>query len=456
MRKTVPLIVASALIMQQIDSTSLATALPAIADSFHVPALRLHSAITIYLLSLGIFLPISGWIADRFGARKVFCAAIAIFTGASLLCAASSGLTMLISARTLQGFGGAMMLPVSRLILVRSVPRGELISAMVLMSMPTTVGPVVGPLLGGFITSVSSWHWIFLINLPVGILGIALTLLFIDDIPPAEGKPFDFIGFLLSGSGIGALILGLDSASRDLNGQVLGLAVAGGTLLVLYVIHSRRAADPILDLSLFRYVTFRSSLGGGSLFRIGFGALPFMLPLLMQEAFGYSPLQSGAITFASAFGALGMRTVTKRILYRFGFRRVLICNSFIAGAFMAIFACFTQATEPLLIIAVVFAGGVFRALQNTSVNTLAYAEIQTSEMSHATAISQMVQRISQSVGVAFAAILLHVFSVGSTHLTTGAFAMSFIIIASVSSFSGLTFLRLPPTAGDILAGRHQH
>jgi Na+/melibiose symporter-like transporter len=231
------------------------------------------------------------------------------------------------------------------------------------------------------------------------------------------------------------------------------LALLGAALISSYVIYAGRVREPIVDLSLFRYATFRASLGGGSLFRIGFGALPFMLPLFLQVAFGYSPLQSGAITFASAFGAVGMRAATTRILHRFGFCRVLLWNSFIAGAFMAMFACFTPATAPLIIIAVVFAGGVFRALQNTSVNTLAYAEIKTSEMSHATVISQMVQRISQSLGVAFSAILLHVLSAGSAKPTTGAFAMSFIIIALICAFSGLTFLGLPATAGDVLVGR---
>jgi EmrB/QacA subfamily drug resistance transporter len=452
-RQSVPLIVASAIIMQQIDSTALATALPSMADSFGVPALSLHSAITIYLLSLGVFLPISGWVADRFGARTVFSVAIGIFTAASLLCAASTSLTGLILARILQGFGGALMLPVGRLILVRSVSPAELVSAMILMGLPAVIGPAVGPLLGGFITTVASWRWIFWINLPVGVLGIVLTTLFIEPVPPSDPKPFDWLGFVLTGLGIGALIFSLDSMGRGGGGETFWLAAGGAAALALYVLHARRAPHPILDLRLFRLPTFRSSMLGGSLFRIGFGALPFMLPLLMQEVFGYTPLESGGITFVSAIGAFGMRTVARRILHRFGFRRVLIWNALIASASMALCASFTAGAAPYVMMIVIFTGGVFRALQFTSINTLAFADASAPEMSHATALSQMAQRISQSVGVAFAATLLHLFSGGAAHPTGHAFMLAFLVVALVSSLSFLSFLALPGTAGDVLAGR---
>ena len=452
-RKSVPLIVASAIIMQQIDSTALATALPSMAESFGVPALSLHSAITIYLLSLGVFLPISGWVADRFGARIVFSVAIGIFTVASLLCAASTSLTGLILARILQGFGGALMLPVGRLILVRSVSPAELVSAMILMGLPAVIGPAVGPLLGGFITTFASWRWILWINLPVGLLGIVLTTLFIDPVPPSDPKPFDWLGFLLTGIGIGALIFSLDTMARGGGGETLWLAAAGAASLGLYMLHARRVPHPILDLRLFRLPAFRSSMLGGSLFRIGFGALPFMLPLLMQEVFGYTPLESGAITFVSAVGAFGMRTVARRILHRFGFRRVLIWNALIASASMALCAGFTVGVAPYVMMIVIFTGGVFRALQFTSINTLAFAEPSAPEMSHATALSQMAQRISQSIGVAFAATLLHLFSAGAAHPTGHAFTLAFLVVALVSSLSCLSFLALPGTAGDVLAGR---
>ncbi len=453
--KSVPLVVASALILQQIDSTAVATALPSIANALNVPSVDLHSTITIYLLSLGVFLPISGWLADRFGARRVFCSAIGLFTIASLLCAAASSVTMLVLARLLQGFGGALMLPTARLILVRSVPKAELVSAMVLMSMPAVVGPAIGPLLGGLIISISSWRWIFWINLPVGILGITFTLLLIKEIPVAERPRFDMLGFLLSSLGIGALILGLDSASHGLNRGALLLACVGIVVLSFYVVHARRFPDPILDLRLFRHPTFRASLFGGSLFRLGFGALPFMLPLLMQEVFGYSPLQSGSITFVSSIGAFGMRTVTRRILHRFGFRRVLLWNSLIASFSMALCGSFTSGTAPAIMVAVIMLGGVFRALEFTSINTLAFAEIKEREMSHATTLSQMAQRISQSIGVATAAALLQFFSPTPSTLTNQAFLISFLIVATISASSCLSFFQLPQTAGDVLAGREK-
>ncbi len=452
-RKTVPLIVASALIMQQIDSTAIATALPTIADALGEPPLALHSTITVYVLSLGVFLPLSGWLADRFGARRVFCLAVALFTFASLLCAASTTLTMLIAARALQGFGGALMLPTARLILVRSVPREELVSAMVLMSMPAVVGPAIGPLLGGFITGISSWHWIFWINLPVGIVAIILTLALIEKVPPTERTSFDFLGFILTGTGIGAVIFGFDSFARGMNSSALVLVVGGIALLGLYIRHARKTRNAILDLRLFRYPTFRSSVTGGSLFRISMGALPFMLPLLMQEVFRYTPLQSGAITFVSTIGAFGMRTMTRRILRRFGFRSVLFWNALIASASMALLATFTPGTAPAVMVAIILLGGFFRALQFTSLNTLTFAETEDSEMSHATSLSQMAQRIAQSTGVAMSAMLLHYFSGGSETLTNFAFAMSFIIIAVISASSCLSFFRLSETAGDVLAGR---
>ena len=454
-RKTVPLIVASALIMQQIDSTAIATALPSIAEALGEPAVMLHSTITVYLLSAGVFLPISGWLADRFGARVVFCSAIGLFTFASLLCAASNSLAMLIAARALQGFGGALMLPTARLILVRSVPREELISAMVLMSMPAVVGPAIGPLFGGFITGISSWRWIFWINLPVGIIAIILTLTLIEKIPVVERSAFDFRGFILSGIGIGAIIFGLDSFAREMDPKALMLTIAGFAVLCVYILHARRSPSPILDLKLFRHPTFRASLSGGSLFRITIGAMPFMLPLLMQEIFHYTPLQSGAITFVSTIGAFGMRTITKRILRGFGFRTVLFWNALIANLLVALCALFAPGIAPAVMVFIILLGGFFRALQFTALNTLGFAEVSDAEMSHATTLSQMGQRISQSIGVAVAALLLQFFSGGSTALTYHAFAMTFIIIAVFSAFSCLTFVRLPQNAGDVLAGRRK-
>jgi EmrB/QacA subfamily drug resistance transporter len=452
-RKFVPLIVASAVIMQQIDATALATALPSMADALHVSALSLHSTITVYLLALGVFLPVSGWFADRFGARRIFCLAIAIFTLASLLCAASTNLSTLVLARLIQGFGGALMLPTARLIIVRSVPRTDLVSAMLLMSMPAVIGPVVGPLVGGFIVSVSSWRWIFWINLPFGVAAILLTIRFIDRIPVEERVPFDFVGFALSGLGVGAVIYGFDLFSDRANSVALLLSVGGMAMLGVYGLHFRRHDNAILDLRLFRHPTFRASLFGGSLFRMGFGAIPFVLPLLMQEVFGYTALQSGAITFVSAIGAFGMRTVAKRILHRFGFRSVLCWNAIVASASIALCATFSADTAPLVMMAVILLGGIFRALQFSSINALAFAEVGPSEISHATTLSQMAQRLAQSMGVAGSAALLNLFSGGAGEPSGQAFSITFVSIGVFSAISILFFRRLSETAGDILAGR---
>lgn len=439
--------------MQQVDSTAVATALPSIAADLGGSPVTLHSIISVYLLSAGVFLPVSGWAADRFGGRRVFCWAIGIFTLASLLCAMSQSVPMLVAARALQGMAGAMMVPTARLILVRSVRRDELVPAMVMMSMPAVVGPTMGPLLGGFITTVSSWHWIFWINLPIGMVAIALTLLLVEKVPTQDRASFDTIGFLLSGLAIGAIILGLDSATRDFSRFSLIQVAVGLVLLVFYIAHARRNRDAILDLTLFRYPTFRASLTGGSLFRIAMGALPFMLPLLMQEVFHYTPLQSGAITFVSAIGAFGMRAIAKYILGRFGFRRVLLCNAVIAGASIALFSTFTDQTAPAVMIVIILFGGFFRALQFTAVNSLAFAQTSEAEASHANALAQMAQRIAQSIGVAAAALLLRSFSGGEDALTDHAFEIAFLLVGLLAALSSVSFVRLPVGAGDELTGK---
>lgn len=453
--RTIALIVASSLIIQQIDSTAVATALPSIASSFGVSSLSLHSTITTYLLALGIFLPVSGWLADKWGARRVFCLAVGLFTIASLACASSVNLEMLILSRFVQGFGAAMMLPTARLILVRSVPRSEIVSALALMSMPAVIGPTVGPLVGGFITGISSWRWIFWINLPVGIVSIAMTLFLIERIPPEKNKSFDWRGFLLSGFGIGAIIFSLDSLVREANWTIFALALAGLISLGFYILHAGRRPNAILDLRLFRYPAFRTSVFGGTLFRIGFGAMPFMLPLLLQVVFGFTPLQSGAITFIGAIGSFGMRALTKFILNRFGFRSVLLWNGLISSLFMGLCATFTNNTPVYLMMLIIFLGGVFRALQFTSLNALTFADVTDKEMSHATTISQMALRISQGIGVALAASLLQFFSGGADNLTNDAFSASIVVIAFMSAAAYFSFSRLSKTVGDALVGREK-
>ncbi|HVY13378.1 MAG TPA: MFS transporter, partial [Alphaproteobacteria bacterium] len=310
-----PLIIATALFMENLDGAVIATALPAIARSLHTDPLRLNFAITSYLFSLAVFIPLSGWMADRFGARTVFRAAIGVFTLSSIACGLSQTLWQLVAARLVQGLGGAMMVPVGRLVLLRTVPKNQLVSAMAWLTIPALVGPVLGPPLGGFIVTYSTWHWIFFINVPIGILGMVLSSLFIKNIREQATPPLDIPGFLLLGLGLSGLVAGFEMAGRNLlPGETVAFLLAGGAIgIALYGFYALRKQHPIVNLRLFQLPTFFAATVGGLLFRIGIGALPFLMPLMLQEAFGLSPLNSGLITFASAIGAIFMKTTATRI-----------------------------------------------------------------------------------------------------------------------------------------------
>jgi EmrB/QacA subfamily drug resistance transporter len=456
-RTLVPLIVACALLMQNLDSTAINTALPAMATALHETPIRLHLAITSYMLALGAFLPISGWIADKYGARRIFRLAIVIFTIASIFCGLSRNFEQLILSRVLQGLGGAMMVPVGRLILVRSVPKAELVAAMALMGMPSLIGPISGPLLGGFITTYWSWRWIFFINVPIGAVGVYLVTRFIENVRESDVAKFDFIGFVLSSFGLAGALYGVDATVSQSRPDPVGVVclVVGVLFCILYVVHAGRSDHPILDLALFKLKTFRVSVTGGSVFRLGVGAVPFLLPLLMQEAFGYTPFQSGLITFVSAAGSFGMRTIARRVLMQFGFRQVLIWNTFTSCALIVACAWFHQDTPRIIMMVVIFFGGLFRSLQFTSLSAIAFADVDSPLMSHATTFSQMAQRLSMSAGVAMSAFVLHKAS-GNGHVTQAAFADAFTVIGVVSAFSLISFVRLDRNAGASLAGRKTH
>ena len=324
----------------------IATSLPAIAASLNEDPIALKLAITSYLVSLAIFIPVSGWMADRYGARTVFRAALAVFMAGSIACAAAGSLGGFVAARFLQGMGGAMMVPVGRLVLLRSIPKSEMVSALAYLTVPAMVGPVVGPPLGGFITTYLDWRWIFFINIPIGLLGIVLSTLYFENIREPDRPPLDLAGFALSGFGLAALMLGLATGGRHLLPMEvsLGCVVAGTIAVIAYVRHARRIAHPLVRLDLLRIPTFRASVLGGSFFRIGVGAIPFLLPLMLQLGFGLNPFQSGLLTFVSAAGALFMKTLAARILRTFGFRAVLTVNAFIAAAFIGANGLFTPAT----------------------------------------------------------------------------------------------------------------
>jgi MFS family permease len=345
--RLLPLIVACALFIENMDSTVLSTSLPAIAIDLGTDPIALKLALTTYLLSLAVFIPVSGWVADRFGARSTFMTAIAVFLLGSVGCAASDSLGALVAGRFVQGMGGAMMVPVGRLVLLRTVPKHDLVQALSWLTIPALVGPMVGPPLGGFITTYFDWRWIFLINLPMGVLGIALAWRFIPDVR-GDARPLDWLGFALAGCGLGAALFGFSTFGRhlvplEIAATTLVLGVAG---LIGYGWHARRHPQPLLDLNLFRLATYRAGVLGGLLFRIGIGATPFLLPLMFQLGFGLSPVQSGLLTFVSAMGAMFMKTLAARILKRCGFRRVLLWNALRRRRF-CVLACSPQHAAPV-------------------------------------------------------------------------------------------------------------
>ena len=453
----IPLIVACALFMENLDSTALATALPAIAASFGESPLRLSLAITSYLFALAVFIPISGWVADRFGARRVFRLAIAIFVLGSILCGLSTTIWHLVLARTLQGMGGAMMVPVGRLVLLRSVAKADLVRAMAWLTMPAMIGPMLGPPLGGFLTTYLSWHWIFWINVPIGVLGIVLVSLFIPNLREERPPPLDLLGFLLSAAGLLGLVFGFETIGRGLVpwSTALLLLAVGILGIGLYVLHAARTMYPVIDLGLLGIQTFRASILGGSLFRIGIGAMPFLLPLMLQAGFGLSAFRAGLLTFAAAAGAMAMKLTAAPILKQFGFKRVLIVSALISAAFIAANGLFEPSTPHLLILGVLLVGGFFRSLQFTSINTLAYADIERQWLSRATSFASMMQQLSLSIGVGTGALLLHltVAARGAEHVAAGDFAPAFFIVALASALSVLAYLRLPPDAGAEVSGR---
>jgi EmrB/QacA subfamily drug resistance transporter len=457
LRILVPLIVACALFMENLDATVISTALPAIAQDLHESPIQLKLALTCYLLTLAVFIPASGWFADRFGTRIVFRLAILIFALGSALCGFAGSIRWLVAARALQGVGGAMMVPVGRLVILRTIPRSEFVGALAWLTIPALVGPVVGPPVGGFITTYFSWRWIFWINLPVAALGMILATLYVPNVKGERVSRFDYIGFILSGVGLATLVSG--SAAVDANGVsislVIGLFAAGTVSVILYVFHARRAEAPILDLKLLRYPTFRAGVVGGSLFRIGVGAMPLLLPLLFQLGFGMTPLNSGLLTFVAAIGAIGMKTVVGAILRRFGFRNVLALNSIISAALIAAPALFTQVTPAPVMLAVLFFGGFFRSLQFTCINAISVAEVDQPEMSQATSFTSVFQQLALSLGITAGASILQLSLAlrRSETLIAADFRPAFLIVGAISILAVVSFARLPPDAGEEVAGR---
>jgi EmrB/QacA subfamily drug resistance transporter len=456
-RYFVTLIVAVALFMETMDSTVIATSLPAIAADLHEDPIALKLALTSYLLSLAVFIPLSGWMADRFGARTVFRAAIVVFSLGSAACGFAQGLPDFVLFRIIQGMGGAMMVPVGRLVILRSVPKAELISALAWLTVPALMGPVIGPPLGGFISTFFSWRWIFWINIPIGLLGIYLATRYIANFREREVPPLDIKGFILSGIGLTGVAFGFTTVGQSLFPIWVALALIGIGIggIALYVRHARHTPNALLDLKLLKIDTFFASVVGGFLFRIGVGATPFLLPLYFQLGFGMTPLQSGLLTFATAVGAIAMKTTAAPIIHRLGFKNILVWNAVLTACFTAVSALFTALTPAAVILTVLLVGGFFRSLQFTAINSIAYADIHEKEMSKATSFASVAQQLSMSAGVATGALVLEMERMGrdSHQVLASDFTLAFILVACLAASSSLIFARLPKRAGASLSRR---
>ncbi len=442
--------------MQNLDSTVVATALPTMARAFGADPLHMNVALTSYMLSLAVFIPVSGWMADRYGSRTVFRAAIAVFTIGSVLCGRATNLPFLVAARILQGAGGALMVPVGRLLLLRAVDKADLVAAMAWLTMPALIGPVVGPPLGGFIVTYAHWPLIFDLNVPIGILGIVLVTRFVTETREPGRRRLDVRGLALSSLSLATLMVGLETAGR---GVLPGVFVAGllavGTLAAAtYAWHARRHPEPLLDFGLLKLSTFAVSVTAGSLFRVGIGAIPFLLPLMLQLGFGKTAAQSGLVTFASSAGALAMKPIATGTLRRFGFRATLIWNAVVSAAFLGACAFFRPAWPAAAIYAVLLVGGFVRSLQFTAYNSIAYADVPRERMSAATSLYSTLQQLSLALGITGGAAVLEAATAASGHgkPTLMDFSIGFAAVAAVALLAAPVAWTLPKDAGNEVSG----
>jgi EmrB/QacA subfamily drug resistance transporter len=452
------MIIGCALFMELIDATAVLTALPQMALDFAEPSVRMNLVVSLYLLAVALFVPVSGWAADRFGPRRVFVSAIVLFTLASVACAASTSLLQLSLARMAQGAAGAMMVPVGQVILLRWSARENLLRAMSYLTIPALIGPVLGPPLGGLLVTLLSWHWIFLINVPIGVLGVVLVLRYIPDYPGVRGRPLDVLGLLLSGVALGGLVFGFEAFGHGLLQRPLALLLIGlGALSAwLYVRHARRVAQPLIDLSLLRIPTFGVSFWGGNLLRIGSASQPFLLVLLFQLCFGLNPLQAGLLSFAGGAGAFLMKLLAVRIVSRFGFRRTLTGNALLTGLTILACATFDIATPYWVIVLVLFGSGIIRSLQFSTLGALTYADVPAELSSRASSLSAMTIQLTMSLSVGIAAALLSLIMAvrGHAAVSENDVALVMVLGGLVCALSAMVFRRLIPSAGSaVYVGR---
>ncbi len=453
-KRLLPWLVAVAFFMESLDTTILNTAVPAIAAALKVAPLSMKSVLASYTLSLAVFIPISGWMADRFGTRRVFASAIGLFTLGSFLCGISSNIHFLVGCRVLQGCGGAMMVPVGRLTMVRTFPKSELIRAMSFVAIPGLIGPMLGPIAGGLIVGYFHWRVIFFVNLPIGLAGLYLVYLHLPDYREEHTNPLDVIGLILFGSGVALLsyvleIFGEHTLSAR---EILGLLAVAILLLAGYGLHAAKIPFPLLPLTLFRIRTFRAAVSGSFFTRLGIGGIPFLFPLLYQVGFGFTPIQSGLLMMPQAIAAMSLKMTMPRILARFGYRAVLVSNTMILGLLIVLFATIGVGTPVWLIVAQVFCFGFFTSLQYTSMNTLVYADVTEEQTSSASSIASTMQQMSISFGVATASLATAFFipdraSSSAPEMIHG-IHHAFLVLGLLTILSTLVFSGLKSGDGD--------
>jgi len=452
-RRLLPWLVAVAFFMESLDTTILNTAVPAISAALHVGPLSMKAVLASYTLALAVFIPISGWVADRFGTRRVFAAAIGLFTLGSLLCGLSSNIHALVACRVLQGMGGSMMVPVGRLTLVRAFEKSELIRQMSFVSIPSLVAPMLGPVAGGLIVDYLHWRLIFFLNIPVGLIGLVMVYLHLPDFREERTHPLDTVGLILFGSGIALLsyvleVFGEHTLSvREITGMlVLTFALLGG-----YWLHARSIPYPLLNLSLFRIRTFRAAVSGGLFTRLGIGGVPFLLPLLYQVGLGLTPVQSGLLITPQAAAALSTKFFMPQLLSRVGYRNVLVSNTILLGLVLMLFATVGPGTPIWLIVVQAFCYGALTSTQYSSMNTLAYADVEPARASSASSIASTMQQLSISFGVAAAGLATIVFlpdrsHVGSQQIISG-LHRAFLALGAFTILSTVIFRRLKNSDG---------
>lgn len=456
-KRYLPWVVATTLFMEQLDSTVVNTAIPSMAASLQVTPLSLKAVVTSYILSLAVSIPISGWMADRFGTRRVFMTAIGIFTIASVLCGLSVNSPMLVAARLLQGFGAAMMMPVGRLTIVRTFPKNELLAAMNFVIIPALIGPLLGPTIGGLIVHWLTWRDIFFINVPVGLVAICLAHRYMPDYRGEHTRPLDLIGLVLFGTGVALLswlleVFGehkLDVTSASV------LLLISISLLAAYAWHAKEAPFPLLRLALFKVRTFRVSVLGGFVTRIGVGGLPFLLPLLYQLGLGLPAWQSGLLMMPSAAAAMGMKVISARVLGRFGYRQVLTVNTLLIGLTISMFAFVHQGTPLYVIVAISLCLGFFNSLQFSSMNTIAYADVEGPDSSMASTIASSMQQLSMSFGLAAGSLVtgwyLGDLPQSNRMALTSALHHAFLTLAVLTVLSSATFWTLRRSDGESIS-----